>query len=140
MIRIKLTEDNDIEMTDEEFDDFFNEYDLEPDDIIYEADEVKDYITDITLLDIDDAESILSKEQRQCKASKQAIKNDIYEGDNGYCLWWLSDALQSSLGVAYAYYINSEGERDAIRVDSFMGVRPALMLDYTRNKNNSRFE
>ena len=77
MIRIRLTENNEIEMTDEEFNNFFDEYDLDDEDLILPFEEVKDCIKGITILSVEEAENLLTEEQRICKYNDEA------------CWWWL---------------------------------------------------
>ena len=128
MIRIRIVENDEIEMTDEEFDDFFNEYDLEGDDLILPFEEVKDCIEGITLLSADEAENLLTKEQRKCKYN------------NKPCWWWLRSPGRHQ---NFAAYVNYDGSvyyyGSCVNYDSDC-VRPALILSNLKSSNLKSIE
>ena len=123
MIRLRLIENDEVEMTDEEFDDFFNEYDLEDEDLILPFEEVKDCIKGITLLSVEEAENLLTEEQRKCKYNNEP------------CWWWLRSPGYSQYNAAFVLYggsVNYFGHR----VDYDRGcVRPALKLSTLKSSN-----
>ena len=147
MIRIRLTENDEIEMTDEEFNDFFNEYDLEADDLILPFEEVKDCIKGITLLSADEAENLLTEEQRKCKYNNEP------------CWWWLrspgggggwvrdeflSDGYSpEEIDQMFAAYVNLVGSVRYVgyNVCNDIGcVRPALILSNLKSSNLKSIE
>ena len=123
MIRIRLIENDEIEMTDEEFNDFFNEYDLEDEDLILPFEEVKDCIKGITLLSTEEAEDLLTKEQRKRK----------FEGEE--CWWWLRSPGNNQ---KYAAVVGSDGSvyyfGDYVSNVDNCG-RPALILSSLKSSN-----
>ena len=123
MIRIRIVENDEIEMTDEEFNDFFNEYDLDDDDLILPFEEVKDCIEGITLLSAEEAENLLTKEQRICK----------FEGEER--CWWLRSPGDDRHRAAYVYGSGSVNFRGnyVYYVDDC--VRPALILSNLKSSN-----
>ena len=127
MIRIRLIENDEVEMTDEEFDDFFNEYDLEDEDLILPFEEVKDCIEGITLLSAEEAENLLTEEQRKCK----------YKYDNEECWWWLRSP---GMYQDYAAGVDYDGSV-CYRVSNGYGcVRPALKLSTLKSSNLKSIE
>ena len=123
MIRIRLTENDDIEMTDEEFDDFFNEYDLEDEDLILPFEEVKDCIEGITLLSADEAENLLTQEQRKYK----------FEGEE--CWWWLRSPGSYRNCATYVRQYGSVGYYGNLVCSAYGCVRPALKLSTLKPSN-----
>ena len=128
MIRIKLIENDEVEMTDEEFNDFFDEYDLDDEDLILPFEEVKDCIKGITLLSVEEAGNLLTKEQRKC----------TYNGER--CCWWLRTPGYSQYSAAY---VSSDGSVyfSGNLVDYDRGcVRPALILSNLKSSNLKSIE
>ena len=128
MIRIKLVENDDIEMTDEEFNDFFDEYDLEDEDLILPFEEVKDCIKGITLLSTDEAENLLTKEQRKCTYNDEA------------CWWWLRAPGDDQYSAAS---VNGGGSVNCIGLyvnDDVDCVRPALILSTLKSSKLKSIE
>ena len=128
MIRIRLIENDEVEMTDEEFNDFFDEYDLDDEDLILPFEEVKDCIKGITLLSTEEAENLLTKEQRKCKYN------------NKPCWWWLRSPGFHQDIAAYVYndgsvYYNG----DIVNIGSGC-VRPALILSTLKSSNLKSIE
>ena len=128
MIRIRLIENDEVEMTDEEFNDFFNEYDLEDEDLILPFEEVKDCIKGITLLSTEEAEDLLTKEQRICK----------YNGEN--CWWWLRSPGRCQSSVATVIHVGSVYYYGDIVGSGGGCVRPALILSSLKPSNLKSIE
>ena len=128
MIRIRLIENDEIEMTDEEFNDFFNEYDLDDDDLILPFEEVKDCIKGITLLSAEEAENLLTEEQRKCK----------FEGER--CCWWLRTPGNNQDRAAFVNGDGSVRYYGIIVYFAFDCVRPALILSTLKSSNLKSIE
>ena len=127
MIRIRLTENDEIKMTDEEFNDFFDEYDLDDDDLILPFEEVKDCIKGITLLSTKEAENLLTEEQRICKYNNEEC-------------WWLRSPGYYKGRAAYVYFdgsVNYFGHRVS---PANYCVRPALILSTLKSSNLKSIE
>ena len=115
-------------MTDEEFNDFFDEYDLDDDDLILPFEEVKDCIKGITLLSTEEAENLLTKEQRKC----------TYNGER--CCWWLRTPGSGQYCAAHIYgsgLVSCYG--DCVNNDDVY-VRPALILSTLKPSNLKSIE
>ena len=123
MIRIKLIENDEVEMTDEEFNDFFNEYDLDDDDLILPFEEVKDCIKGITLLSVEEAENLLTEEQRKC----------TYNGER--CCWWLRSPGDDQDAAAFVDIDGSVLYFGYSVNYAYDCVRPALILSNLKSSN-----
>ena len=128
MIRIRLIENDEVEMTDEEFNDFFDEYDLDDEDLILPFEEVKDYIKGITLLSVEEAEDLLTEEQRKCKYN------------NKPCWWWRRSPGYHQYFAAFVFddgsvYYFGDGVHTG-----FACVRPALILSTLKSSNLKSIE
>lgn len=81
-----------------------------------------------TLLSTEEAENLLTIEERKCKGTQEAINNGLFVADNGNSCYWLRSAgysdgfacIVSFVGCVYNYY--------SVRYPN-IGIRPALILN-----------
>ena len=121
MIRIMLTEYQ-YAYNQQDYAEYQSYLAKEAEDLILPFEEIKDCIKGITLLSAEEAENLLTKEQRKCKYNNKS------------CCWWLrSPGYRQSVAV-YVYY---DGSVDDVGydVDCDDCVRPALILSNLKSSN-----
>ena len=94
-----------------------------------------EFVKGVTLLSADEAENLLTEEQRKCRISKNAytVEDSSFLRNNN-CYWWLRTPGKDTDYISYVDYIGNI-HRDGGYVFNLAHARPALIIDYDKLNN-----